>query len=385
MKIISDFNFKKMIEYINDNELDGVFFMDNESIRNKAVKYISGHPMDANLLISKSGKVYLNPWDDILAKKYAEVDYVFPMLEYNIFKFFEKFKEIEGIKGKMKIEFPENLTIGFKRDVTELLDIEFVSKSDDSIIDLINKFRVIKTKKEIEIIKKVCDITNILIDKIGPFVEANKNIKEYDLAFYLLKEAKKLGAEKESFEFLTANSKRSWGIHAYPATSNQPLNYRGLALIDFGILYDGYISDVTVPMGFGPLTNIERKVVETVIKAHDEAIDSIKKSKYNYEVSHVAVSIIKNEGFNMPHSLGHGIGLDVHEFPRISEKPDDERLLKNWKPVELKPGMTFTIEPGIYDESFGGCRLEDDILITEEGVVKLTNSRFYHFSKNYID
>lgn len=385
MRIIENKNFKRLIDYINKNNLDGIFLMDNEGLRNKAVKYISGHPMDANLIVSKSGKVYLNPWDDILAKKHAEVDYVFPMLDYNTFKFIEKFKEMEKINGKIRLEFPESVSVAFQKTITQTLDIDFITKKEDSIIDLINEFRVIKNDKEIKLIKKVTELTNILIDKIGPFVESTKDIKEYDLAFFLLKEAKKLGAEKESFEFLTANSKRSWGIHAFPATSNQPLNYRGLALIDFGILYEGYISDVTIPMGFGPLTDIEKKVVDIVIKAHDEAIAAIEKSKYNYEVSHVAVSILKNAGFSMPHTLGHGIGLDVHEFPRISEKPTDERLLKNWKPVELKPGMTFTIEPGTYDESFGGCRLEDDILITDKGTVKLTNSRFYHFPKNYID
>jgi Xaa-Pro aminopeptidase len=118
-----------------------------------------------------------------------------------------------------------------------------------------------------------------------------------------------------------------------------------------------------------------KTIVETVQQAHNEAIDAISESQYLHQVAKVAVDIIEDQGFHMPHSLGHGIGLTVHDSPMLRLKPTHESLLKNWIPTKIEEGMIVTIEPGIYEKDVGGFRLENDVLITKNGQPKvLTNS-----------
>lgn len=383
MKIITENNFKKLIEYINNNNIDGVIITDSERRRDVSLKYISGHPMDANLIITKNGKTYLWCWDIILAKKEAEVNHIFTMDQISFYELIKKIASEENLSNTPVFEVPPEISAISLQNMKNYTGFNYIFKDKDSFFDLVNKIRMIKNDKEIKIIKEAAQITNLLIDKIYDFIKEkvskNEKITENDLAFFVIKEAKALGAQKESFEYLVANSKRSWGIHAYPPSSNEDLNLRGLALIDFGILYNGYCTDVTIPFSFGKLTEEEKKVIQIVKYAHDEAIKAIKPGVLSSEISDIAVNIIKENGYLMPHSLGHGIGLEVHEYPRINSKPKDENLAKTWVPEVLQEGMIFTIEPGIYDERFGGCRLEDDVLVTKDGYEVLTKSRYMEF------
>ncbi len=383
-RVISSKDLKTLVDYMNNKGLDGVFLYDSEAHRDPNIAYLSGHPMDCSLIVAKSGKLYLNPWDKILATKLSDAEYIYSMAEKNLYDMIKFFIENENISGKAKIEIAPNSSVGMKKRIESYTETELVFFDTDSFFTRLSDIRTIKNDKEIKIIREAADIQNQLIEEIYPFVSQKKDIKEYELEMHLIMKAKELGAEKESFEFLTANSDRSWGIHAFPATSNAPLNKRGLALIDFGILYKGYCTDVTIPMGFGPLNDEEKKIAEIVKEAHDKAIDSIELGKPTHEISKVAVDIIEKNGYKMPHSLGHGVGIEVHEFPRVAQKPTDERMLKFWKEEKVQKGMYFTIEPGIYKEGLGGSRLEDDILITDNGIEKITKSRFYHFKENYI-
>jgi Xaa-Pro aminopeptidase len=149
----------------------------------------------------------------------------------------------------------------------------------------------------------------------------------------------------------------------------------GLALIDFGVKGIDLTSDVTLPFIMGDMNKKMKTIVETVQQAHNEAIDAISDSEYLHQVAKVAVNIIKDQGFHMPHSLGHGIGLTVHDSPMLRLKPTHESLLKTWTPTKIEEGMIVTIEPGIYEKDVGGFRLENDVLITKNGQPKvLTNS-----------
>ncbi|MCX8059529.1 MAG: Xaa-Pro peptidase family protein [Spirochaetes bacterium] len=383
MRIITKDNFNKIIDYLDKNNLDGLLISDSERKRDVSLKYISGHPMDASLIITKNGKTYLWCWDIILAKKEAEVDYIYTMDQISIYELLKKISYEENLSNSPIFEVSSETSVFHIDNLKKYTGFNFIYKEKDSVFDLINRIRMVKSEKEIKIIKEAASITNDLIEKIYAFIKEKvakkEGLTENDLAFYVIKEARKLGAQKESFEYLIANSKRSWGIHAYPPSSNEDLTLRGLALIDFGILYNGYCTDVTIPFSFGDLSEEEKNVVKVVQKAHDEAIKAIKPGKLSSEISDIAISIIKENGYTMPHSLGHGIGLEVHEYPRINSKPTDENLAKLWKPEVLEKGMIFTIEPGIYEERFGGCRLEDDVLVTDDGYEILTKSKYMEF------
>ena len=142
----------------------------------------------------------------------------------------------------------------------------------------------------------------------------------------------------------------------------------GLSIIDCGLKVEGYATDITLTVCRGELTDKQHQMVELVAEAHSIGAQAGKLS----QVSGSAVAAAVDEyfaasGWSMPHSLGHGIGLDVHEAPTLKAHPAYDK--------PLLPGMIFTIEPGLYDAEAGGVRLENDYLMTEKGAEPLTSSR----------
>jgi Xaa-Pro dipeptidase len=145
-------------------------------------------------------------------------------------------------------------------------------------------------------------------------------------------------------------------------------------LVDFGIRYKGYCSDVTIPFTISRLSEKQKKIVKTVEEAYQNAIDSIKIGIPTWKIHDAAEKVIKRNGFEFKHSVGHGIGLDLHDLPNLSPKPRTKEELKDWKEFELKENMIFTIEPGVYETRIGGIRLENDILLKKVPKI-LTNSK----------
>ena len=142
---------------------------------------------------------------------------------------------------------------------------------------------------------------------------------------------------------------------------------RALTIIDFGHKYQGYTSDVTTTAAFGKLTEKQERMIFLVKEATEIFESMLAPGISTVDLTNAVTSLFEKNGFTMPHALGHGIGLDVHESP----------VLKNVKETDtlLKPGMVLAVEPGIYSPESGGVRLENDYLITESGFEKLTNSK----------
>jgi Xaa-Pro dipeptidase len=147
-------------------------------------------------------------------------------------------------------------------------------------------------------------------------------------------------------------------------------------LIDFGAKYEGYHSDITVPISFGQLSDEQLKIQELTRKSYDAAIEAIDVGVPLWKIHEAAVSVIEEGGYFMPHSLGHGLGLTTHDAPTIGRKPIHPARLKNWTEIKIENGMVFTIEPGVYKEGLGGQRLENDVLIWNDKVEVITKSRF---------
>ena len=177
-----------------------------------------------------------------------------------------------------------------------------------------------------------------------------------------------------AFPTIVTSGKRSAYIHPYPSFSNQKIQ-DGLGLVDFGVRYKGYCSDVTVPFTLGKISSKQKKIVQTVKEAYEKAIETLKISVPTWKVHESVESLIKKNGFKFKHSLGHGLGLELHDVPSLSPKPKSKEVLKEWKEVKLKENMVFTIEPGVYEPKIGGCRLENDVLMTKKIPKVLTNSR----------
>jgi Xaa-Pro dipeptidase len=244
----------------------------------------------------------------------------------------------------------------------------------EQIDQLLKDLRAIKTEFEIKKLIEAADVGTKTINDIQDFCKNSPEGTEKDLSFLVTKKIAEYGAEEVSFEPLVANSSRAHEIHQYPYASDQKFNLPGLALIDFGAKFQGYCSDITVPISFGKLSNEHIKMREIVVKAYEAAIEMIDIDVPMWKVHDKAEQILKNGGFQMPYSLGHGLGLSVHDSPLISRKPTDEYSKKFWKEETFQDGMVFTIEPGVMKQGLGGQRLENDVLIRNGKVEIITNS-----------
>lgn len=234
---------------------------------------------------------------------------------------------------------------------------KYLPLSDD-----INEFRHIKDGEELETIKEAIKITEEAFNKIITYIEPGMKEREVaaELEYYL----RKLGGEGPSFDFIIASGKRSALPHG--VASDKIIETGDFITLDFGTYYKGYCSDMTRTIVVGEPDEKQVEIYNIVLDAHLEVIDKIKPGMTGQEVDHIARKIIEEAGYgeNFGHGLGHGLGIEVHESPRLSTT--SEKV--------LKPGMVVTDEPGIYLPNWGGVRIEDDLVITEDGCKSLNNS-----------
>lgn len=366
---------EKMWDWMAQEGISLVMLEDTEERRDASIRWLTGHPADAllflSLIPSDSGiirKSLLMPWDSILAKAYSRADYIIP---YNDFDRTPR-KAIIGAADKLKIPHGSKIEIpsstpypAFLDFVGELPDFDIICR-DNSITTHALDLRAIKDAEEIVILKKAASITNSLIDSLEKKVRSGKIKTEADAAIFIELESRKRGCDGSSFETLAAGPDRSFGIHAFPSWTNAPFGGQGLSILDFGIRYNGYCTDVTLTFVREPGAQ-QQKMVNMVEKAAKLAAEMAVNGADTKELAAAIDAFFVKSKKRMPHGLGHGIGLDVHEYPFIRNRSGS-----NWK---LEPGMVFTLEPGLYDPIHGGCRLENDYLLTESGREKLTEAR----------
>jgi Xaa-Pro dipeptidase len=363
-----------------------VMFEDTEGRRDANIRWLTGQPGDALLFLSLSPqpnpkavdpevrgsslarKSLLVPWDILMAKAYARADAIVPYNEFNR-------TPIEAVKGAVerlnipagsKIEIPPVTPYpAFLDFVAELQDFDVICR-DRSTMDHAKDLRTIKDAEEIEIYRKAAIITNKIIDLLEKKTKAGKIKTETDTVMLIELESRKQGCDGAAFEILAAGQDRSFGIHAFPAWTDAPFGGKGLSILDFGVRYHGYNTDVTLTFVREPNAQ-QLKMVNLVEKAYKIAVDSLSARNDTLLTSLLVDECFSKSRKRMVHGLGHGIGLDVHEYPFLRSRND-----MTWN---LTPGMIFTIEPGTYDPMHGGCRLENDFLITESGFEVLTTSR----------
>lgn len=227
---------------------------------------------------------------------------------------------------------------------------------------LVEELRLIKDSHEIAEIRLAIDQAERGFAALKSQVLTTQT--EREAAFDLEHAMRRFGAKRASFEIIVAARDRSALPHARP--TNLPLNTGDFFLIDWGSeAPSGYKSDLTRVLITGKLTAKLEKIYRVVLNAQIQGIQAIRPGITGREVDKIARSVIEKAGYGkaFTHSLGHGIGLDIHEGPRVS--PSSETV--------LKAGMVVTVEPGIYLPGWGGIRIEDDILVTPDGYEILTS------------
>jgi Xaa-Pro dipeptidase len=349
--------------------IGAVMFQDTEEMRTPNVRYFTGHPMDAMFVLSVDGSSILSPWDENLAHEKAHVDKIIPYTQFDR-------KPIPTLKGLLKIlkvpsaskvEIPEWISYPQFLHYVDILDNMHILCREEGVASVVQSMRAIKDEYELECIRKAAKIGDDIIDIIESEIRSETIKTETDVALLIEKELRKAGCEKTSFDTLAAGPARSWAIHCFPGYTAGEWPGNGLSILDFGVVWEGYASDTTLTVAKGPLSQDQEKLINLVENAYNEALKLYQPRTPVKLAAKKVDEIFATENRIMPHSLGHSYGLECHEFPVMRSSEPNETL--------LLPGIVETCEPGLYDPKLGGCRLENDVLITETGHEILTHSR----------
>lgn len=365
---------EKLFEYLARHGIAAAVFEDCEERRNPAVRYFTGHPSDALFVASVSdgkGCCALIPWDENLARERAFGVKIIPYNKYerkNTKAVRETLSSL-GMKGsRKKVEIPPETPYPlFLAYVDELSKDEWdVLCRKKSAHDHVADLRARKDEYEIECTKEAARVGDIIISEIERGLRESWLRTETDVALLVESELRKHGCERTGFDTLAAGPARSWAIHAFPGYTNAPWPADGLSILDFGVVCNGYTSDTTLTVAKN-LSAAQEKLVQLVQKAADEALPLYRAGTPVKKAAETVDALFKKARRVMPHTLGHGIGLEIHEFPRVSAKQPDDLL--------FEAGMIVTLEPGLYDPALGGARLENDVLVTEGGNEVITHSK----------
>ena len=227
---------------------------------------------------------------------------------------------------------------------------------------LVGQLRMVKDAHEIALIREAVLTADRAYERIRPRLRPGR--RERAVAVEIERLLRSEGAAKPAFDTICASGPNAAMPHATP--TERQFQDRDLVKLDFGAQRQRYCSDLTRTVCLGKPTTRQRRVYNTVRTAQLKAIEAVRPGVKASKVDRAARRHIEEKGFGklFKHGLGHGVGLQVHERPRVGRTSDDV----------LQPGMVITIEPGIYIEDWGGVRLEDMVLVTEDGCEVLTTA-----------
>ncbi len=343
---------KKLQNQLKEFHLDAFFIISPINRR-----YLTGFPSSLGFLIvtKKESLLFLDSRYYEAATKLVSGSKVIRFKNNK-----ELMKIIKKYFQKNKVEnvgFEENkLTYAQFKKYNEIFNkINFIPAES-----ILSKLRLIKTKDEITNIKKAVDISKRAFQHILNFIKPG--MSEKDLQAELEYTIKRYGGYAASFDIIFISGPKTSMPHGV-STSNK-IKDKDIILVDFGVLYNGYVSDITRTFFIGEPNKKLEIIYQIVLKAQKTAISKLKVGMTCEKVDSLARNIIKKAGFEryFNHSLGHGIGLEVHERPTIAQTID----------MQIKTGMIFTIEPGIYIPGLGGVRIEDNVLIKRNSTEVLT-------------
>lgn len=251
----------------------------------------------------------------------------------------------------------DHVTVKQLHEWQKKLSAEFIG-----ISGWVEELRMIKTDEEIEHIRKAASIGDEAFAELLPTLRSGMTEREIALELEFL--MRKAGASGTSFDPIIASGPQSALPHARP--SERILSYGDFVVFDFGCVVNGYCSDMTRTVVVGEPDEKHLLIYDLVYKAQMESLQAIKPGKTGAEIDAIARDIIADAGYgdNFGHGLGHSLGLEIHESPRLSKT--DQSV--------LKPGMVVTVEPGVYLPEFGGVRIEDLVVVTEDGYEVLTST-----------
>jgi len=220
---------------------------------------------------------------------------------------------------------------------------------------LVEELRRVKDAEEVARIRRALALAEEACARLLPRIGPGRS--ERELALELEVTMRELGADGPAFDLIVAAGANASRPHARPGSRR--LERGDLVILDFGAVWEGYHSDTTRTLVVGPPAPRQREVYEVVLAAQEAALSAVRPGATGEEVDRAARTVIEEAGYGerFLHGTGHGVGLEIHEAPRLSPGREDR----------LEAGMVVTVEPGVYLPGWGGVRLEDLVLVTEDG------------------
>lgn len=311
-------------------------------------RYLTGFTGSAGLVwISGTRQALLTDFRYVEQVKAECPDWELIQIE-NYNESLKKLIEDDGVK---KIAFEKDyVTVKQIEEWREKLSPQFLGVSGWA-----EELRMIKSEAEIENIKRAAKIADDAFAELLPKIRSG--VTELDIALELEFLMRKRGASAMSFDPIVASGPRSALPHARP--TDRVFSVGDFVVFDFGCVVNGYCSDMTRTIVIGEPEEQHLLIYDLVLKAQLTSLEAVGPGKTGAEIDAIARDIIGEMGYGeyFGHGLGHSLGLEVHENPRLSKT--DQTV--------LQPGMLVTVEPGVYIPGFGGVRIEDLVLVTEGG------------------
>ncbi|MEM4347658.1 MAG: Xaa-Pro peptidase family protein [Candidatus Altiarchaeota archaeon] len=335
--------------FIEKNKIPAILITNKRN-----VFYLTGKPF-GNLLLTKNLELLF--LDELHGKIhnefYHQKGYAFEISLIEKDKFFKKLIAILN-EGRVKTLFLDNTNSEFLRNLKRKLKVNLKTT------EIVREMRAIKSEYEIFSLRKSANIAKKVMKKAYSIIR--EGVKETDAIAEIEAMIRKLGSEEPPFGngALLSSGKDSAEIHPI-LRKGKKIKENCFVVLDLGAKINGYYSDMTRTMKISDLSTEDEKIFEFVKNLEIEIIDKVDDGIKAKELHKFAENEIKKLGYKFYHSLGHGIGLDVHELPNLSSDSKDV----------LSKGMVFTIEPGIYIPKKFGVRFEDMILLNKKGKAEI--------------
>lgn len=346
--------YEKALNIINEKDADAALILNQYNVR-----YITGYTGDTGCVyLSKNRKVLLTDFRYVFqAQEEAKEFEIIDVIKTG----YAKTVAMLAAEDKVKVlafEAGEMLYSSYEKYKEELGEVKLKPINSE-----FSELRMVKTANELEQIKMAEHIGDLAFTEILNFIKPG--MTELEIAAKLEYSMKLNGAEGLSFPAIVASGIHSSMPHAVP--SKKKVELGDFLTMDFGCIYNGYCSDMTRTIVIGKASAKQKEIYETVLKAQLAVLSEIKAGMTGAVIDKIARDIINGAGYEgcFGHGLGHSVGLFIHELPSASASYN--------KTVEA--GMTMTVEPGIYVKDFGGVRIEDLVVVTENGCENFTYSK----------
>jgi Xaa-Pro aminopeptidase len=308
--------------------------------------------------------LYLTGLDSSNAALFVEPDRVRLFTDFRYIESAQALEGVEAVQTKRSLIgwLAEELKgrVGFEANVLPWSFAEQLREGGLELVPrkgLVEELRTVKDDGELETFRRACAITDRMFERLVnevPFVGR----RERDVAWDITRLYHEEGAEEQAFESIVGSGPT--GARPHARAGDRVIGEGELVVIDTGCRVDGYVSDYTRTLATGDLDAEMREAYDVVRAAQQAGLDAIRAGAEGVDVDSAARDVIEGTDFNgtFGHGLGHGLGLDVHEAPRLSTESSDT----------LAAGNVVTVEPGVYLPGRFGIRIEDDVIVTEDGL-----------------